>query len=78
MINSAGNGPTVVCDGSQTNVSGLTGVALLDKIKEIARNKGISKFDVLDGSSRNLDGSDIERGNFTFPLNIVRYNVAAA
>lgn len=67
----------VKCNGSETDVTNITGLALIEKLKKIARDNQISKFDIFDLTGRSLSMADVESGNFTQPLSIVRYNVAA-
>jgi len=67
----------VKCNGSETDVTNITGLALIEKLKKIARDNQIGKFDIFDSVGRSLSMADVESGNFTQPLSIVRYNVAA-
>ena len=67
----------VKCNGTSTDVTGITGLGLVEKLKAIARDNGISKFDIYDADNTNLSPSDIENGNFTGDLSLVRFNVAA-
>jgi len=67
----------VKCNGNSYDISGLEGLGLVEKLKAVARDNGISKFDVYDSSNRNLSPSDIETGNFDGDLSLVRFNVAA-
>lgn len=68
----------VKCNGTSTDVSGVEGLGLVEKLKAIARDNGISKFDIFDGENKNLSPTDIENGLFTGDLTITRFNVAAA
>ena len=68
---------SVKCNGNSYDVSGIEGLGLVEKLKAIARDNGISKFDIYDGDNKNLSPSDIENGNFEGDLSLVRFNVAA-
>jgi len=68
----------VRCNNQDFDITGLSGVALTDRLKAIARDNDISKFDIYDSLNTNLDATQIEAGNFTGDLTIVRFNVAAA
>ena len=68
----------VRCNSENYDITGLEGVALTDKIKAIARDNDISKFDIYDSQNRNINEVQIEAGNFTGDLTLVRFNVAAA
>ncbi len=74
----ASNRKNVRCNNQDFDITGLSGVALTDKLKAIARDNDISKFDIYDSQNTNLDATQIEAGNFTGDLTIVRFNVAAA
>lgn len=67
----------VKCNGNNYDVTGITGLGLVEKLKAIARDNGISKFDIYDADNTNLSPNDIENGNFTGDLSLVRFNVAA-
>ena len=67
----------VKCNATETDVTDITGLALIEKLKKIARDNQIGKFDIFDSIGRSLSMADVEAGNFTQPLSIVRYNVAA-
>jgi len=67
----------VKCNGNNYDVTGISGIGLVEKLKSLARDNGISKFDIYDGENNNLSPSDIENGNFTGDLSLVRFNVAA-
>lgn len=68
----------VSCNGNKYDVTGLEGLGLTEKLKNVARENQISKFDVFDENNKNLSPSDIENGLFTGNLTITRFNVAAA
>lgn len=68
---------TVNCSGRNYDITGLSGLGLVEKLKSIARENGISKFDIYDSSNRTLSPSDIEAGLFDGDLTLVRFNVAA-
>jgi len=65
------------CNGNKYDISGLEGLGLVEKLKAIARENGISKFDVLDANNTNLSPSEIESGDFEGDLTLVRFNAAA-
>lgn len=65
------------CNGNKTDVTGLSGVGLIEKIKSVARDNGFSKFDTFDSTNRSLSPQDIEAGTFTGDLNLIRFNAAA-
>lgn len=81
--NTTGNNTTtteerfVHCNGNQYNITGLQGQGLVQKLKDCAKQNDISKFDVLDSNQNTLSPADIESGNFTGDLSLVRFNVAA-
>ena len=83
MWNTNSNGTTVEestivkCNSTETDVTGTTGLALIEKLKKIARDNQIGKFDIFDFSGSSLSMADVESGNFSQPLSIIRYNVAA-
>jgi len=65
------------CNGNKTDVTGLSGLGLVEKLKAVARDAGISKFDIYDSTNRSLSPQDIEAGTFAGDLNLIRFNVAA-
>lgn len=65
------------CNNNKYDISGLEGLGLVDKLKAIARDNGISKFDVLDSLNTNLSPSEIESGDYEGDLTLVRFNAAA-
>ena len=67
----------VNCSGKSYDITGLSGLGLVEKLKTVARENGISKFDIYDSTNRTLSPSDIESGIFTGDLTLVRFNVAA-
>ncbi|MCX6165169.1 MAG: hypothetical protein NTU73_09995 [Ignavibacteriae bacterium] len=67
----------ISCDGEEKDVTGVEGTALVEKIKEFARSKNIGKFDIFDGNNNDLGISEIESGDFTGTLKIVRFDAAA-
>lgn len=67
----------VKCNGQSYDVTNITGIGLVEKLKAIARDNGISKFDIYDSDNTNLSPSQIESGDFTGDLQITRFNVAA-
>lgn len=67
----------VQCNGNSYDVTGITGLGLCEKLKSIARDNGISKFDIFDSENKNLSPADIESTDFVGDLTITRFNVAA-
>ena len=67
----------IKCNGKDYDVTGIEGLGLCEKLKAIARENQISKFDVYDEDNKNLSASDIENGNFEGNLSLVRFSVAA-
>ena len=65
------------CNNNNYNVGSLSGVTLVDKLKSIARENHISKYDVHDSTGGSVTPEEIENGEFTGPLTIIRFNVAA-
>lgn len=65
------------CNSIKCDITGIQGLGLVEKLKSIARDNGISKFDILDEDMNNLSPADIEAGEFTGNLTIVRFNAAA-
>jgi len=80
----SGTGTTVAdktivkCNGNKYDVTNTTGIALVEKIKSIARENQIGKFDIFDADGKTISSTDVENSDFSEPLSIVRYNVAAA
>ena len=67
----------VSCNNKQYDVTGVNGLALADRLKAIARENQISKFDIYDATGESLSTAEVENSDFTAPLSIVRFNVAA-
>jgi len=67
----------VKCNGNKYDVTNTSGIALVEKIKSIARENQIGKFDIFDADGKSISSTDVENGEFTEPIAIVRYNVAA-
>lgn len=67
----------VNCNGKSYDITGLSGLGLVEKLKAVARENGISKFDIYDSTNRTLSPTEIESGNFDGDLSLVRFNVAA-
>lgn len=65
------------CNGNHYDVSGLNGFNLAERIKQVARENQIGKFDIYDSANNVVNPSDLEKGNFTGPLSIIRFNSAA-
>ena len=51
----ASNRKNVRCNNQDFDITGLSGVALTDRLKAIARDNDISKFDIYDSLNTNLD-----------------------
>ncbi len=66
------------CNSNNYNVGNISGLELVEKIKSIARENYINKYDIYDNTNRKISAIDAENGNFTGPLTIIRFNVAAA
>ena len=83
MWNLSGNGEAVAnktiikCNTKEFDVTETTGIALVEKLKAIARDNQIGKFDIFDSTGKSLSSADVENGDFASPLSIVRFNVAA-
>jgi len=67
----------IKCNGNEVDATGLSGISLSEKIKQVARDHQIGKFDIYDSCNRVVNPSEIERGDFTAPLTIIRFNSAA-
>jgi hypothetical protein len=88
MWNSNTNGSTqpvetnqktqVVCNSNDYDVTGLSGVQLAERVKQIARENSIGKFDIFDSNCKNVNPQDIQAGNFEGDLKVIRFNVAAS
>lgn len=66
------------CNSNNYNVGNISGLELVEKIKSIARENYINKYDIYDNTNTKISPADVEAGNFTGPINIIRFNVAAA
>lgn len=83
MWNTQSNGTTtsentiVNCNTKEYDVSDLNGIALAERLKAIARENQISKFDIFDATGKALTTAEVENNDFTSPLSIIRFNVAA-
>jgi len=67
----------IKCNSQEYDASATSGIALVEKLKSIARENQIGKFDIFDSEGKSLTSSDVENGDFSSPLSIVRFNVAA-
>jgi len=67
----------VKCCGNSYDITGIEGLGLIEKLKSVARENGISKFDVFDSENKNLSPAEIENGEFKGDLTVVRFNAAA-
>jgi len=68
----------ISCNGNNYQVGNLEGLPLIEKIKSIARENMINKYDIFDNSNNKISPADVENGNFNGPLRIIRFNEAAA
>ncbi|HEX2787588.1 MAG TPA: hypothetical protein VHP32_06745 [Ignavibacteria bacterium] len=68
----------VTCNSNSYDVIGLSGVQLVERIKQIARENSIGKFDIFDSNCKNVNPQDIQAGNFEGDLKVIRFNVAAS
>lgn len=66
------------CAGNNYNVGNLSGLPLVEKIRSIARENQFQKYDIIDSNGENIQPAEVEHGEFTGPLTIIRFNVAAA
>jgi hypothetical protein len=67
----------VKCNNRDYNITATAGIALVEKLKAIARDNSIGKFDIFDSTGKALSSADVENGEFISPLSIQRFNVAA-
>jgi hypothetical protein len=65
------------CNGNKTDVTGLSGLGLVEKLKAVAREAGFAKFDIFDSTNRSLSPQDIEGGTYAGDLTLIRFNAAA-
>jgi hypothetical protein len=65
------------CNGNNYNVGNMSGLELVEKVKSIARENYINKYDILDSTNTKISPAEVEVGNFTGPLTVMRFNVAA-
>ncbi len=83
MWNTQSNGTStsektiVNCSTKEYDVTDLNGIALAERLKAIARENQISKFDIFDATGKALTTAEVENSDFTSPLSIIRFNVAA-
>jgi len=56
------------CNGSSYDVTNSNGISLVEKLQAIARENGISRFDIYDSNQKNLSPADIESGDFSGDL----------
>ncbi len=67
----------VKCNSKDYDLQDTSGIALVERLKAIARENAIGKFDIYDATGKALTSADVENGDFTAPLAIQRFNVAA-
>ena len=67
----------VNCNGNNYNLGSMEGLELVEKIRSIARENFINKYDIMDNTGAKISPVDVENGRFTGPLTIIRFNVAA-
>lgn len=60
----------LICNGNSYDVTNSTGSDLVEKLQAIARDNGISRFDIYDSDKKNLSPDDIESGNFSGDLSL--------
>ncbi|MCX6166093.1 MAG: hypothetical protein NTU73_14730 [Ignavibacteriae bacterium] len=58
------------CNGNSYDVTNNSGLGLVEKLQAIARDNGISRFDIYDGENISLSPADIENGNFSGDLSL--------
>jgi hypothetical protein len=56
------------CNGKSYDVTNNSGSGLVEKLQALARENGISRFDIYDSNEKNLSPADIESGNFSGDL----------
>ncbi len=70
MLNTQGTSDTeekksfLKCNGNSYDITSIKGLSLVEKLQAIARDNGISRFDIYDSNNKNLSPDDIESGNF--------------
>jgi len=67
----------VNCNGNNYNLGSLEGLELVEKIRNIASDNVINKYDIMDSTGKKISPVEVENGRFTSPLSIIRFNVAA-
>ena len=67
----------VNCNGNNYNLGSMEGFELVEKVRSIARENYINKYDILDNTGAKISPVDVENGRFAGPLTIIRFNVAA-
>lgn len=67
----------IKCNGNEVDATGLSGITLTERIRQIARDNQIGKFDIYDANNNVINPTEVERGDFTGPLSIIRFNSAA-
>ncbi len=65
------------CNGNNYNVGSMEGLELVEKVRSIARENYINKYDILDNTGAKISPPDVENGRFNGPLTVIRFNVAA-
>ena len=60
----------LICNGNSYNIKNYNGLDLVENLQEIARENGISKFDIYDSQNKNLSPADIESGDFSGNLSL--------
>ena len=58
------------CNGKSYDITKFAGLVLVEKLQEIARDNGISRFDIYDSERKSLSPADIESGNFKGDLSL--------
>ena len=81
MLNTQGTSDTeekksfLKCNGNSYDITSIKGLSLVEKLQEIARDNGISKFDIYDSKNKNLSPADIESGDFSGDLSLQIENI---
>ena len=58
------------CNGNSYEITNDSGAVLVEKLQAIARENGISRFDIYDSNDNSLSPEDIESGNFSGDLSL--------
>lgn len=58
----------IICNSKSYDITDIEGSILVEKLQEIARENGISRFDIYDSDRNSLSPDDIESGKFSGDL----------